>query len=142
MVYIHKHEVANGWYFYIDLYDAQLQDDVSINIRKINYDTDMRYNDLFMYGSNGDKGVHVHFPLNNQYNVITLNNTRFYFDGDSNECMECINNLSAMIIKVNLPRPAITKIYTNYYTPQIDFIRSLSVFEKQVYHIKLMIILH
>ena len=137
MVYIHKHEVVNGWHFYIDFpYDAQLQEDVSINIRKINYDEEMTYNDLFMCDSDGDEDVYMYFPLHNQYNVITLTDTRFYFDSDSGECMKCISDLSAMIIKVNLPRPAVTKIYTNYYTPQIDFVRSLSVFEKHVYHIK------
>ena len=56
MVYIHKHEVVNGWHFYIDFtYDAQLQEDVSINIRKINYDEEMTYNDLFMCDSDGDE---------------------------------------------------------------------------------------
>ena len=137
MVYIHKHEVTNGWYFYIDFpYDAQLRDGVTVSIRKINYDVDMQYNDLFMYDSDGDEDVHMRFPLDGQYNVITLTDTRFYFDSNSGACVECVNDLTAMIIKVSLPRPAVTKIYTNYYTPQIDFMRSLSVFEKQVYHVK------
>ena len=138
MVYIHNTH-NNGWYFYVDFpYDAQLQsdsDNVSINIKTIEYDSNMKYNDLFIYG-NSEEGVNVYFPRDNQDDVITLTNTRFYYDNSNSKSDNNNNDLSAMLIKVNLPRPAITKIYTNYYTPQIDFMRSLFIFEKQVYHIK------
>ena len=139
MVYIHN-IYNNGWYFYIDFpYDAQLQSDsenISINIKTIEYDSDMKYNDLFIYDSNSEEGVNVYFPRDNQDDVITLTNTRFYYDNSNSQSNNNNNDLSAMLIKVNLPRPAVAKIYTSYYTPQVDFMRSLCLFEKQVYYVK------